>query len=148
MPHSRLVCRNGCIQKHFSVFHTTLLLLLKAFFITLYRNCCIKKAFPFQAERFSRLGFESRFIHVSHGLLGARATFGKAVAGGEFKVLFSQHISTYCHFLKVGSSDLACKPEIQVAKSIVFAKAGQNVTLGCFIRGSPVPDAKWVLRVS
>ena len=43
--------------------------------------------------------------------------------------------------------DFACKPEIRVPQSVVFSQPGANVTLGCFISGSPVPEAKWVLKV-
>lgn len=43
--------------------------------------------------------------------------------------------------------DFACKPEIRVPQSVVFSQPGANVTLGCFISGSPMPEAKWVLKV-
>lgn len=48
----------------------------------------------------------------------------------------------------VEPTDFACKPEITVPQSIVFSRPGANVTLSCFIVGNPIPDAKWVLRVS
>ncbi len=48
----------------------------------------------------------------------------------------------------VDAKDFACKPEIRVPQSVVFSQPGANVTLGCFISGSPMPDAKWVLKVS
>ena len=44
--------------------------------------------------------------------------------------------------------DFACKPEITVPQSVVFSQPGANVTLSCFIVGNPMPDAKWVLKVS
>ena len=43
--------------------------------------------------------------------------------------------------------DFACKPEIHVPQSVVFSQPGANVTLSCWIVGSPVPEAKWVLKV-
>jgi len=30
---------------------------------------------------------------------------------------------------------------------VVFSQPGANVTLSCFIVGSPMPEAKWVLKV-
>ena len=52
------------------------------------------------------------------------------------------------HFVpKVAAEDFACKPEIRVPQSVVFSQPGANVTLGCFISGSPMPEAKWVLKV-
>ena len=47
----------------------------------------------------------------------------------------------------VDKKDFACKPEIHVPQSVVFSQPGANVTLSCFIVGSPMPDAKWVLKV-
>ena len=47
----------------------------------------------------------------------------------------------------VDQKDFACKPEIHVPQSVVFSQPGANVTLSCFIVGSPMPDAKWVLKV-
>ncbi len=47
----------------------------------------------------------------------------------------------------VEKTDFACKPEIRVPQSVVFSQPGANVTLSCFIVGSPIPDAKWVLKV-
>ena len=47
----------------------------------------------------------------------------------------------------VEPEDYACKPEIRVPQAVVFSQPGANVTLGCFIVGNPVPDAKWVLKV-
>ena len=47
----------------------------------------------------------------------------------------------------VQAADFACKPEIHVPQSVVFSQPGANVTLSCFIVGSPMPDAKWVLKV-
>lgn len=46
----------------------------------------------------------------------------------------------------VNPKDFACKPEIRVPQSVVFSQPGANVTLSCFIIGSPMPDAKWVLK--
>jgi hypothetical protein len=48
----------------------------------------------------------------------------------------------------VDPKDFACKPEIRVPQSVVFSQPGANVTLSCFIIGTPMPDAKWVLKVS
>ena len=48
----------------------------------------------------------------------------------------------------VDPKDFACKPDIQVPQSVVFSQPGANVTLSCFIIGNPMPDAKWVLKVS
>lgn len=48
----------------------------------------------------------------------------------------------------VDQKDFACKPEIHVPQSVVFSQPGANVTLSCFIIGSPMPEAKWVLKVS
>ena len=47
----------------------------------------------------------------------------------------------------VDPKDFACKPEIRVPQSVVFSQPGANVTLSCFIIGTPMPDAKWVLKV-
>ena len=48
----------------------------------------------------------------------------------------------------VDPKDFACKPDIRVPQSVVFSQPGANVTLSCFIIGNPMPDAKWVLKVS
>ena len=48
---------------------------------------------------------------------------------------------------EVAPRDFACKPEIHVPQSVVFSQPGANVTLSCFIIGSPMPEAKWVLKV-
>ena len=48
---------------------------------------------------------------------------------------------------EVEQRDFACKPEIEVPQSVVFSQPGANVTLSCFIIGSPMPEAKWVLKV-
>lgn len=48
---------------------------------------------------------------------------------------------------EVSDGEFACKPEIDVPQSVVFSQPGANVTLSCFIVGSPMPEAKWVLKV-
>ena len=48
----------------------------------------------------------------------------------------------------VDPKDFACKPDIRVPQSVVFSQPGANVTLSCFIIGNPMPDAKWVLKVT
>ena len=48
----------------------------------------------------------------------------------------------------VDPKDFACKPEIRIPQAVVFSQPGANVTLSCFIIGNPMPDAKWVLKVS
>ena len=51
------------------------------------------------------------------------------------------------HRSGVEKNQFACRPEIHVPQSVVFSQPGANVTLSCFIVGSPVPEAKWVLKV-
>lgn len=46
----------------------------------------------------------------------------------------------------IPSQEFACKPRIEVSQGRIYSQPGTNVTLSCFIKGNPVPEAKWVLR--
>ena len=47
---------------------------------------------------------------------------------------------------EVVPAEFACKPHIEIPFSRVFAAPGVDATLACHIVGSPVPQARWVVR--
>lgn len=46
----------------------------------------------------------------------------------------------------ISPGDFACKPEIIVPQKFVFGSPGVNVTLSCYVSGSPPPQVRWVVN--